>query len=34
MRIFLEEKDYLLSYEHKRLDSDPFLDDKFQTIVL
>jgi len=31
---FFENKDYLLSNEHKRFDSDPFLDDKFQTIIL
>jgi len=34
MRFFFEEKDYLLSNEHKRFDSDPFLDDNFQTITL
>ena len=34
MWVFFEEKDYLLSNEHKRFDSDPFLDDKFQVILL
>ena len=34
MSLFFEEKDYLLSNEHKRFDSDPFLDDEFQTITL
>jgi hypothetical protein len=34
MWTFFEEKDYLLSNEHKRFDSDPYLDDKFQTILL
>ena len=28
-----ENKDYLLSNEHKRFDSNPFLDDKFQIII-
>ena len=31
---FFEEKDYLLSNEHKKSDSDPYLDDKFQVILL
>ena len=34
MKIFFENKDYLLSTDMKRYDGDPFLDDKFQTIVL
>jgi hypothetical protein len=34
MRIFFDNKDYLLSTDMKRYDGDPFLDDKFQTIVL
>ncbi len=34
MRIFFEEKDYLLSTESKRFDWDPFLDDNFQIITL
>lgn len=34
MRIFFEEKDYLLSNTYKRFDSDPFLDDDFQIITL
>lgn len=34
MRVFFEEQDYLLSNTYKRFDSDPFLDDEFQTITL
>lgn len=34
MRIFFEEKNYLLSTESKRFDWDPFLDDDFQVITL
>ena len=34
MAIFFEEQDYLLSNIYKRFDSDPFLDDEFQTITL
>ena len=34
MRIFLEDKNYLLSTESKRFDWDPFLDDDFQVITL
>jgi len=34
MRVFFEEQDYLLSNTYKRFDSDPFLDDNFQTITL
>lgn len=34
MWIFFEEKDYLLSTEQKRFDSDPFLDDEFHNITL
>lgn len=34
MGVFFEEQDYLLSNTHKRFDSDPFLDDDFQTITL
>ena len=34
MWTFFEEKDYLLSNEHKKSDSDPYLDDKFQVIIL
>ena len=34
MWIFFEEKDYLLSNEHKRFDSDPYLDDKFKVVLL
>lgn len=34
MWTFFEEKNYLLSNEHKRFDSDPYLDDKFQVILL
>lgn len=34
MRIFFEEKDYLLSNREKMFDGDPYLDDKFQCIIL
>jgi len=34
MWTFFEEKYYLLSNEHKKSDSDPYLDDKFQVILL
>ena len=34
MWIFFEEKDYLLSNRQKMFDSDPYLDDKFQIILL
>ncbi len=32
--VFFEEKDYILSNQQKKYDSDPFLDDKFQVILL
>lgn len=32
--IYIEKKDYLLSTEMKKYDSDPFLDDKFQIITM
>ena len=34
MWVFFEEKDYLLSNRQKMFDSDPYLDDKFQIILL
>jgi hypothetical protein len=32
--IYIEKKDYLLSTEMKKYDSDPFLDDRFQIITM
>lgn len=34
MVVYFEENDYLLSNRKKMFDSDPFLDDNFQTIIL
>ena len=34
MRVFIEEQDYVLSNREKMFDSDPFLDDEFQSITL
>ena len=34
MEVFFEENDYLLSNREKMFDSDPFLNDNFQTIIL
>jgi len=34
MRTFFESKDYVLSNREKMFDSDPFLDDEFQTVTL